>query len=169
MALQNFLRHWTDRFLLRAGDPDAVRQAGAIPYTVVEGQVVFLIITSRRSGRWIFPKGALIEGMEPGEVAAHEALEEAGVEGEVQAQPVGSYRTIKTLALRRAVIEVDMYPLRVERQLDEWREQKSRHRHWVILPEAKRLLSDPRLAELADRLSRRVLAEHQSAKVSINL
>jgi hypothetical protein len=68
---------------------------------------------------------------------------------------------MKTLAIRRAIIEVEMYPLQVIRQLDDWPEKGNRHRHWVILPEAKRLLSEPRLTELATRLSRRVLAEYQ--------
>jgi 8-oxo-dGTP pyrophosphatase MutT (NUDIX family) len=168
LALQNLLRHWTDRLVLRAGAPDAARQSGAIPYTVVQGQLVFLIITSRRSGRWIFPKGAPIEGLEPWEVAAHETLEEAGVEGEVDTRPIGSYRTMKTLSLRRAVIEVDMYPLRMTRQLDDWPEMNMRHRHWAILPEARRLLSEPRLAELAAQLSQRVMAETQPAMERIN-
>ena len=61
-----------------------------------------------------------------------------------------------------------MYPLRVTRQLDKWQEMKNRHRHWVILPEAKRLLSEPRLAELAQSLGRRVLAQPQTAKELIS-
>jgi predicted NUDIX family NTP pyrophosphohydrolase len=134
----------------------------------VEGQVVFLLITSRRSGRWIFPKGAPIEGLAPWQVAAHEALEEAGVEGDVDTRALGSYRTMKTLALRRAVIEVDMFPLRLTRLLDDWPEKSNRHRHWAILPEARRLLSEPRLAELAALLSRRVLAEPQPAMKRIS-
>jgi len=168
LSLRNPLRRWTDRLALRMGEPDAARQSGAIPYTIVQGQVVFLIITSRRSGRWIFPKGAPIEGLEPWEVAANEALEEAGVEGEIETKPIGSYRTMKTFPIRRAVIEVDMYPLRVTRQLEDWQEKRNRHRHWVILPEAKRLLSEPRLAELAARLSQRVLAENQPVMESIS-
>jgi 8-oxo-dGTP pyrophosphatase MutT (NUDIX family) len=161
--LQNVFRTWTDRLTLRVGEPESERQAGAIPYTVVQGQIAFLIITSRRSGRWIFPKGAPIEGIPPWEVAAHEALEEAGVEGEVEKRPIGSYRTMKVLAFRRAVMEVDMYPLRLTRQLDDWPEKNSRHRHWVVLPEARRLLSDRRLADLAARVSRHVLARTQPA------
>jgi 8-oxo-dGTP pyrophosphatase MutT (NUDIX family) len=168
LALQKLLQHWTDWLALRTGRPDAARQVGAIPFTVVQGQAVFLIITSRRSGRWIFPKGAPIEGLSPWQVAMHEAFEEAGVEGRVDTQPIGFYRTMKTLAIRRSVIEVDMYPLRVTRQLDEWPEMKSRHRHWVILPEARRLLSEPRLAELASALSRRVLAQRQPVMEYIN-
>lgn len=159
MQLRNPLRYWTDRLSLRLRAPESAHQAGAIPYALADGQVVFLLITSRRSGRWIFPKGAPIEGLAPWDVAAHEAFEEAGVEGEVDARPIGSYRTMKTLAIRRAVIEVDMYPLRVTRQLDDWPEKGRRHRHWAILAEAKRLLSNPKLADLAARLSQRVLAE----------
>jgi 8-oxo-dGTP pyrophosphatase MutT (NUDIX family) len=165
--LQNLMRQWRVRGLLAAGR-SIVRQAGAIPYTIVNNQVVFLIVTSRGTGRWIFPKGELAEGLEPWETAAMEALEEAGVEGEIERQPIGSYRTTKSLAIRRTIIEVDMYPLRVTRQLEQWQEMKHRHRHWVILPEARRLLSEPRLAELAQRLSRRVLAHPQPAKELIS-
>lgn len=168
LVRQNAIRQLANRLVLRAGGPAASKQAGAIPYTVVQGQVVFLLITSRGSGRWIFPKGEPIEGLEPWETAAREALEEAGVEGEVAPEPIGSYRTFKTLAFRRKIIEVEMFPLQVTRQLDDWAEKGLRHRHWAILPETKRLLSDARLAELAVRLSQRVRAEAQPAKTSIS-
>ncbi len=152
----NWLQGWSDRLALRASGPDVARQAGAIPYTVVDGQVVFLLVTSRGSGRWIFPKGAPIEGLEPWQVAAQEASEEAGVEGEVDPNPLGSYRTFKTAAFRRNIIDVKMYPLRVTRQRDDWPEKTHRHRHWAILPEVKRLMSDPQLIELAIKLNQRV-------------
>jgi len=156
LPLQHIIRTWNDRMLIRAHAAEAVPQFGAIPYSVVQGQTVFLIITSRRSGRWIFPKGAPIEGMKPWEVAAHETFEEAGIEGEIESQPIGSYRTVKTSPIRRTVVEVAMYPLRMTRQLDEWPEKGNRHRHWVILPEAKRLLSDPALVEMAVKLAQRI-------------
>ena len=168
MVLQHTMRQLADRLVLRAGGPGVAQQAGAIPYTVVQGQVVFLLITSRGSGRWIFPKGEPIEGLEPWDAAAQEALEEAGVEGEVDPRPIGKYRTFKTLAFRRKIIEVEMYPLRVTRQLDDWPEKGLRHRHWSILPEAKRLLSDSRLAEIAATLSQRIRAEAQPAKASVS-
>jgi 8-oxo-dGTP pyrophosphatase MutT (NUDIX family) len=152
----NLLREWTDRLRLRAGGPGVAKQAGAIPYTVVDEQVVFLLVTSRGSGRWIFPKGEPIEGLEPWQVAAQEASEEAGIEGEVDRIPLGSYRTFKTMAFRRKIVDVAMYPLRVTRQRDDWPEKKHRHRHWAILPEAKRLLTDPQLAELTVKLNQRV-------------
>ena len=161
--LRNRLQRIRDRLILMASNHSAIRQAGAIPYTVVQGQVVFLLITSRRSGRWIFPKGELSEDMTPWALAAHEAFEEAGVKGEIGTKPIGSYRTMKTLSIRRQPIVVDLYPLRVVEQLDEWPEKGQRHRHWAILPEAKRLLSDSKLADLATRLSKSLAPMPQPA------
>jgi 8-oxo-dGTP pyrophosphatase MutT (NUDIX family) len=135
---------------------DATVQFGAMPYSIVEGRVAFLLITSRRTGRWIFPKGALITGLTPGETAAQEAFEEAGVEGVVDGRPIGQYRTVKQ-RLTRTLIDVQLFPLRVERQLDEWPEMQQRHRHWVMLKEAQRLLSDSRAADLAEQLNARIL------------
>jgi 8-oxo-dGTP pyrophosphatase MutT (NUDIX family) len=148
-------RRWVDRLAARAAHIPPMRQAGAIPYAIVEGRVVFLLITTRRTGRWIFPKGAPIEGFAPWQVAAHEALEEAGVEGEVETTPIGIYRTLKA-GIRPMPIEVEMYPLRVIRQVDDWPEKGKRHRHWVILPEARRLLSERKLAEFAAELEARL-------------
>jgi len=159
LALSNIIRNWNDRIAIRANAAAAVQQFGAIPYSVVQGQAVFLIVTSRRTGRWIFPKGAPIEGKTPWEVAAWETFEEAGIEGEIETQPIGSYRAIKASPIRRTVIEVAMYPLRMTRQLDEWPEKGNRHRHWVILAEAKRLLYDPTLVQMATRLAQRVTAQ----------
>ncbi len=159
VSLQNIVRTWNDRLTIRAHAAEALPQFGAIPYTVVHGQAVFLIITSRRSGRWIFPKGAPIEGMSPWEVAAHETFEEAGIQGEIEREPVGSYRSVKTSPLRRTVVEVTMYPLRMTQQLDEWPEKGNRYRHWAIFPEARRLLSDPVLVSLAGKIAKRVASQ----------
>ena len=156
MALQHILQNWRDRLTPHWGGEAVTHQSGAIPYTVVEGRAVFLIITSRRTGRWIFPKGSVIDGMTPWESAAQEALEEAGVDGDVETTPIGTYRDMKTVGIRRVPIEVDLYALRLVRQLDDWPEKNSRHRHWVILPDAKRLLSDARMADLAAVLDRRI-------------
>jgi len=159
--LRNRIERLRDSLILLGASDIAVRQAGAIPYSVVQGQLVFLLITSRRSGRWIFPKGELSEGMTPWQLAQHEAFEEAGVKGTIEQSPIGSYRAMKTLAIRRQPIVVDLYPLRVEEQLEEWPEKAQRHRHWAILPEAKRLLSDSRLFEAAARLSRTLTPQAQ--------
>jgi 8-oxo-dGTP pyrophosphatase MutT (NUDIX family) len=142
--LREFLSHWSPKVETTPG----LRQSGALPYSVIDGRVVFLLITSRRTGRWIFPKGDIEPGMTPWESAAVEAMEEAGVSGEVVKDPIGSYRSSAS-ADGSSLIDVDLYPLRVETQLDVWKEMDQRLRHWAVLPEARRLLNDRALSRLA--------------------
>ncbi|MGE0255916.1 MAG: NUDIX hydrolase [Alphaproteobacteria bacterium] len=134
------------------------RQVGAIPYAVVQDRAAFLLITSRRTGRWIFPKGAVTDGFTERELAAREAFEEAGVVGTVEPDVAGAYRDWKTRNLMRYPIEVALYPLRVEQQLETWREAGQRYRHWAIFPEARKLLTNPGLVEMIARIDRRVRA-----------
>lgn len=154
--LANFRQALAERIILLREAPVA-QQSGTIPYKRVEGEVAFLLITSRRSGRWIFPKGRVKSGLSPHESAAGEALEEAGVEGRIWTKPLGSYRTVKT-AVRRYVIEVEHYPLEVEVQHDNWSERGQRYRHWALLPEAKRLVGDKSLVEMLVRLDQHLRA-----------
>lgn len=129
-------------------------QYGAIPYTFVDGQLVLLLITSRGRGKWIFPKGGLVAGMTPWESAMLEASEEAGVEGEIENGPIGSY-FLPVTDERPAPVEVKMYPMLVTAQREDWHEMGQRYRHWAVLPEAKRLITDEGLAELAGLLVQR--------------
>ena len=129
-------------------------QYGAIPYTVVNGQMVVLLITSRGRGKWIFPKGRLISGKAPWESAAQEAYEEAGVEGVIEQTPIGSY--ILPITDERAhPVEVKMFPLLVTHQREDWREMGQRYRHWAVLAEAKRLITHKGLADVAIALAQR--------------
>jgi len=51
-----------------------------------------LLLTSRGTGRWVIPKGWPM-GSKPGhEVAKQEALEEAGVVGDVESISIGIYQ-----------------------------------------------------------------------------
>lgn len=133
-------------------------QAGAIPYAIRNGVVVFLVVTSRGSGRWVFPKGGLMTGLTAAQSAAEEAREEAGVEGEVASEPVGAYADTKLIDGRATPISVAMYPLRVTHQLQDWRERRQRRRHWAALPELRKLLTTPGLLRLAELTQARALA-----------
>lgn len=136
--------------------PVAEWQSGVIPYAIVDRTPVFLLVTSRQRGRWIFPKGRIAKGMEPWESAKREAYDEAGVEGEIATRSIGSYRAWKTRGMRRFVIEVEMFPLRVESQDEKWLETGERYRHWVTLAEAKRLITDKRIVELVRAFARKL-------------
>lgn len=136
------------------------RQFGAIPYRRTADGLEFLLITSRRTGRWIFPKGGRIGWLSPAACAAQEAYEEAGVEGVVAAGPVGTYRGSKQRPEGEIGIEVELYPLEVEVELDDWPERGERRRRWAGLEETCQLVSDPGLEELV-----RALAAQLSRKV----
>ncbi len=145
--MREILKNWNPK----VETPEGLRQAGALPYALVDGRMAFLLITSRRSGKWIFPKGAIEAGYTPWESAANEALEEAGVSGLIEQKPVGSYRaSIGNDGV--TLVDVDLYPLLVTEQHEHWREDKQRLRHWVTLNEARRLLADRSLGRLAMRL-----------------
>jgi len=136
------------------GEPAGLAQRfGAIPYRQVDGETVFLMITARSTGQWIFPKGGLIARLTPAESAAEEAYEEAGVRGRIGAAPIGRYRIIDTSQAGQAPVLVEMYPLEVVEQLDDWPEKAERRRHWVTLAEARRLLSEPGLVALAEKVA----------------
>lgn len=140
-------------------------QFGALPYKVIDGQLVVLLITSRGRGKWIFPKGGQMTGKTPWDSAAHEAYEEAGVEGEIEQTPIGSYM-LPVTAERPAPVEVKIFPMRVTNQRDDWKEQGQRYRHWAVLGEAKRLITHDGLADVAVSLAHRELGKSKSARAS---
>lgn len=148
--LLEFLRNWNPR----VDAVPAMRQSGALPYSIVNDRVVFLLVTSRRTGRWIFPKGSVSAGMTPWDSAAKEALEEAGVSGEVGSNAIGTYQNSD----KGMLVDIDLYPLRVEAQLEAWQEMDQRLRHWALLAETKRLLADRSLSRIADALHRQLTA-----------
>jgi 8-oxo-dGTP pyrophosphatase MutT (NUDIX family) len=70
-----------------------VRQFAALPFHFdSDGNPHLYLITSRGSGRWIIPKGNPIRGLPPHEVAAREALEEAGLVGHIRRGCIGTFR-----------------------------------------------------------------------------
>lgn len=140
------------------------RQVGAIPYAMRDGAMAVLLITSRGTGSWICPKGGLMNGLSEAEAAAQEACEEAGVRGAPDAA-IGSYRAVKQRDGREVRLEVKMFPLRVEEELDDWPERSERKRRWATVGEASRLLRDRGLAQLVTRLAR-ALEQDQTTSVS---
>lgn len=142
------------------------RQAGAVPYRVTDKGVSVLLVTSRRTGRWVFPKGGLMSGRTPWESAAQEALEEAGVEGEVEDVALGAYPSVRIRGDRREDLEVSLYLLRVTRQLDRWPERGQRRRRWMTLPEAAARLGDPGLVDLLNRAAERLETLAAPAKIA---
>lgn len=137
----------------RARAPEHI-QFGAIPYQVIDGHAVFLMITSRSSANWIFPKGSALAGLAPWQVAEKEALEEAGVRGEIAETPVGYYERMHE---GKGLMRVDLFPLQVTEQFDTWQEEPERFRHWALLPQVHRLMASKQAARVAASFARDLL------------
>jgi ADP-ribose pyrophosphatase YjhB (NUDIX family) len=59
-------------------------QVAAVCYRVRNGDIEFLLVRTRGSGRWTFPKGSAEPGLSHAQAAALEAFEEAGVHGRIE-------------------------------------------------------------------------------------
>jgi 8-oxo-dGTP pyrophosphatase MutT (NUDIX family) len=136
--------------------PATARQFAALPYRRSKaGKIEIMLVTSRETRRWIVPKGWPISGVPPADLAALEAMEEAGVLGTVEEKPVGSYRYEKKRSDGSFVLcTVDAFALAVEKRMPTWPEQGERERKWFSLEEASEKVQEPELRALIKKLAR---------------
>lgn len=131
------------RHVKNAGKMGRMPQVAALPYRIGhDGQVEILLITTRRTKRYIFPKGWRMKGRSDAEAAAQEAMEEAGVLGTVSKHPIGQYFYWKELSRMSIQIRVSVYTLAVSEQLWQWPEKDQRNRIWVHPDRAAFMISD---------------------------
>jgi 8-oxo-dGTP pyrophosphatase MutT (NUDIX family) len=124
-------------------------QYAALPYRIDGRQVRILLITSRRTKRWVIPKGWPMKGLKPQEAVATEAVEEAGIVGEVEAAPIGSYRYLKRLkGQETAAVQVIVFPVHVADLAETWKEQGQRIFRWFRYQEAAALVAEVSLRRL---------------------
>jgi len=130
---------------------DAIaRQIAALPVRWdKEKRLRLLMVTSRDTGRWVMPKGWLMDGRKPWLAAEIEALEEAGAVGAISKVAIGRYHYLKQLGDGAAVLcRVTVYPMTVEKLKRNWKERGQRQRHWFSPREAARLVEEGELSEL---------------------
>lgn len=125
------------------------RQIAALPWRQrADGDVEFLLVTSRISGHWLIPKGWPMTGRSPAQAALQEALEEAGVKGKAQNRPIGRYVYDKILKDGTIIpCSVKIFSMAVTQELDEWPEMHQRERRWFSQPEAAAAVTEEGLAE----------------------
>lgn len=142
----------TSRELLGSGVRKRERiypQYAALPIKAEGNATKALLITSRETGRWIIPKGWPERGMEPHEVAAMEAYEEAGISGEIGPAPVASYHYRKRLRSgRERLCRVGVFLLQVKVEFSDWPERQQRQREWYSIGEAALRVEEAELADL---------------------
>lgn len=111
-----------------------------------ERGVEILLVTTRTTKRWLIPKGWTMDGMADYAAAEIEAFEEAGVRGEISPDHVGSYGYLKVLRSGKAKhVDVKVYALRVQTELDDWPERGERQRQWFDKAQALAMIGEPEL------------------------
>lgn len=110
-----------------------ISHAGILPYRITAGQARYLLITGRRSGRWIIPKGRQEGHRDARETALIEGYEEAGLEGKIGNRPLGAFRDRPRNGQNTIVL---VYPFRVLRQARTWPEKREREAKWFKADEA---------------------------------
>ncbi len=137
------------------------RQSAVIPYRISADRIEILIISSSKQKHWVVPKGIKEPELSPQESAAHEALEEAGIEGVVDPLPLGSYSYLKWGSQCR----VEVYSMRVSHVIaeEQW-EESHRGRRWVSPEEAKSLIREKAYCPMIEQLSALVTAQSGDPK-----
>lgn len=141
-------------------------QTGALPWRIARGsEPEVLLVTGRRSGRWMIPKGWPMIGKSLAEAAAREAFEEAGIHGTIDPQPLGSFHHRKRGFFGSVEVEILVHLLAVDEELSEWPEKGERTRKWFRVKDAVAQVESDELRELIGRAGRRLKKGKQRGSV----
>lgn len=125
-------------------------QTAALCYRTGKRGKEILLISSRGSGRWILPKGWPIDGLDGAGTAAQEAWEEAGVKpAKVVKKSIGTYHYEKEFDNgATAQVEASVYPIKVDKLVEDYPEVGQRKRNWVAPDKAAELVKEPELQSI---------------------
>lgn len=132
------------------------RQVAALPWRVdAAAGLQVLLVSSRETRRWVIPKGWPMKGKTNAQAAAQEAYEEAGLDGRIEAEPIGEYPYLKRLKSGTArPVTVDVYPLEVTGEHATWPEKGQRTLRWMPPVEAALAVQEPELRDLIARFAK---------------
>lgn len=131
------------------------KQYAALPIRILtDGTAQVMLITSRETKRWVIPKGWPMKGKTAAEAALTEAFEEAGIEGEILGKkPLGTFHYLKVQATgERVLLRVNVFPMMVSAQLEDWPEKGHRETGWFAAAEAATMVAEPALAKFIRKI-----------------
>jgi 8-oxo-dGTP pyrophosphatase MutT (NUDIX family) len=123
------------------------RQSAVIPYRRAPSGLEVLLVTSRKGTRWVLPKGVVEPDLSAAASAAKEALEEAGVRGAIDDEPLGTYQYQKW----GGTCTVQVFAMEVEEEVADWPEANTRRRAWLSFDDARRRVDEAALRQIFDR------------------
>ena len=122
------------------------QQVAAVCYRLREDSIEFLLVRTRGSQRWTFPKGNAEPGMTHAQAAALEAFEEAGVHGRIEetsfARYVARKRAVTPAAGSSDELSVNAHLCEVIRLGNP--KESNRKRTWFSVEEARQCLREGR-------------------------
>lgn len=124
-------------------------QSAIIPYSIKDGELQILLITSIRKKKWIIPKGFIEFNLSAFESAKKEAFEEAGVIGTNETIELGSF-TITKYGGRTNIV---VYSMEVEKFKDDYPEKNLRKRKWYTVEDAIETISIPEVIKMIETLA----------------
>uniref|UniRef100_A0A0E0KQ14 Nudix hydrolase domain-containing protein n=1 Tax=Oryza punctata TaxID=4537 RepID=A0A0E0KQ14_ORYPU len=120
--------------------------AGCVPYRVVGGELEVLMVSTPNRADLVFPKGGWEDDEDVYEAACREAMEEAGVKGNINRVSLGmwvmrskSSQSGGETSPRGGACKGYMFALEVTEELDRWPEQDTHGRRWLSPADAFRL------------------------------
>lgn len=118
--------------------------AGCVPYRLdKDGQIEVLMVSTPSRDDLVFPKGGWEDDEDVYEAACREALEEAGVRGNIDRVSLGlwvfrskSSQSEQSSDSPRGACKGHVFALEVTQELEQWPEQDTHARRWISPAEA---------------------------------
>ena len=110
-------------------------EIGSFPFLKKKGKIYVMLITNTSGKLWILPKGHPEDDLKNSQVAELETIEEAGVRGKV------IHKSLYSAFKRETGGLLMIYPIYIDKILDEWKEDAIRKRCLVKVKEALKLVT----------------------------
>ncbi|XDA97720.1 NUDIX hydrolase [Sulfitobacter sp. LCG007] len=138
----------------RIGADTQIGEAAALCLRRSKAGPRVLLVTCRRSGRWIVPQARVGEGEDAAETACHAAWRQAGVRASPERRmPLGIFDALRPCcADPNDVWRVHAFLVGVRRLADSYPQSADRERRWFTPQEAAQRVLEPGLKTILGRL-----------------
>lgn len=128
-------------------------KVGVVPYRVKGDKIEVLLVTSKTHHRWILPKGNLRVDATAESSAIDEAIQEAGVEGEIIGNTLGIYEYSRL----GVPYSVQIYTMKVNKVHEDWPEKSIRRRRWLNIDHAATVVEYEHLKQILVEFENRMI------------
>lgn len=121
-----------------------------MPFRILDDGRVEILLIRRKGQPWGIPKGSVDPGRKLRDTALNEAVEEAGLHGELLDEPLGEFLYQKQFG----ELLVTVYAMRVTKMDEHWLEQPFRERCWFGIEQALTVIGRKQVQPMIAKLGR---------------